>query len=131
MRDRVWIHAGLLLFLGLFTYPVWHGLAAHTNSKPPALVLPAKAKQCVAPLSYMRSDHMKLLMDWRYQVVRDNSWQYVSYNGTAYEKNLTGTCLNCHNQEKFCQRCHTYVGIRTPYCWSCHIDPALLKRSAQ
>jgi [DsrC]-trisulfide reductase subunit J len=131
MRDRVWITAGLLVFLGLVTYPVWHGLAANTTSKPPALVLPAHEKECVAPLSYMRASHMKLLVEWRQEVVRDNQWKYVAYNGKVYDISLVGTCLKCHDRQEFCERCHTYAGVRTPDCWSCHVDPTLAERSAR
>ena len=131
MRDRIWIIAGLLVFLGFITYPVWHDLAAHTTSTPPDLVLPANEKQCVAPVSYMRASHMRLLLDWREQVVRENKSKYVAFNRKVYDMSLTKTCLKCHDQEKFCVRCHDYAGVRTPYCWNCHLDPAQVKRSAQ
>jgi hypothetical protein len=131
MRDRVWIIAGLCLFLGAVTYPVWHGLEADTTSKLPDLVLPAHEKQCVAPLSYMRTSHMKLLLDWRYSVVREDKSKYVAFNGKVYDMNLTGTCLKCHEKKNFCDRCHAYAGVRTPYCWECHVDSALAQRSAQ
>ncbi|MEJ2009959.1 MAG: sulfate reduction electron transfer complex DsrMKJOP subunit DsrJ [Acidobacteriota bacterium] len=131
MRDRVWIIAGLFLFLGLVTYPVWHNLVAHTSPKPPQLVLPANEKQCVAPVNYMRSSHMKLLLQWRQEVVREDKSKYVAFNGKVYNMSLSGTCLKCHNQQEFCVRCHTYAGVRTPYCWNCHLDPAQVKRSAR
>ena len=131
MRDKVCIFAGLLLFLGAVTYPVWHGLKAHATTKPPALALPANAKQCVAPVSYMRASHMQLLLDWRESVVRDNNWKYVSFDGKVYNKSLTGTCLGCHSERQFCESCHTYVGVQTPYCWNCHVDPGQRHGSAQ
>ncbi len=131
MRDKLWIIAGLFLFLGFFSYPAWRGLAERTTPKPPDLVMPAHAKQCVAPLKYMQSSHMKLLMQWRRDVVLHNQYKYVSYTGKVYNISLTGTCLSCHQRKTFCARCHNYVGIRTPNCWSCHVDPALANRSAQ
>lgn len=131
MRDRVYIIAGLFLFLGFVTYPAWHDLVAHTTSKPPVLVMPAHEKQCVAPLNYMRTSHMKLLLEWRKEVVREDKTKYVSFNGKVYNMSLSGTCLSCHNQKEFCTRCHDYVGVRTPYCWNCHLDPAQIKRSAR
>ncbi len=131
MRDKVWIIAGLLLFLGLVTYPAWHDLVAGTTAKPPQLVLPANQKQCVAPLSYMRTSHMKLLLQWRRSVVRDGQTKYVAFDGKVYNMKLSGTCLRCHSQQEFCTRCHNYVGVRTPYCWNCHLDPAQVKRSAR
>ena len=33
MRDRGVIYTGLLIFLGLMTFPVWHDLAAGTTSR--------------------------------------------------------------------------------------------------
>lgn len=131
MRDRFWILAGLLVFLGLVTYPVWHDLVAHTTSRPPDLVLPAHEKQCVAPVEYMRTSHMKLLLEWRREVVREDKSKYVAFDGKVYDMSLTGTCLKCHDREKFCVRCHEYAGVRTPYCWNCHLDPAQIKRSAR
>jgi [DsrC]-trisulfide reductase subunit J len=131
MRDRLWIIAGLFLFLGLITYPAWHDLAARTTSKGPDLVLPANEKDCVAPVSYMRTSHMKLLLTWRDEVVRHDQHTYTSFDGKVYSMSLSGTCLRCHNKERFCDRCHSYVGVSTPYCWNCHVDPALAQRSAR
>jgi hypothetical protein len=131
MRDKLWIIAGLFLFLGFVTYPMWHDLVAHTASRPPQLVLPANEKQCVAPVSYMRTSHMKLLLDWRESVVREDKQKYVAFNGKVYDMSLTKTCLKCHDREQFCVRCHDYAGVRTPYCWDCHLDPAQVKRSAR
>lgn len=131
MRDRVWIITGLLVFLGLITYPVWHNLSAHTTSKGPDLVLPAREKDCVAPVDYMKASHMKLLLSWRDDVVRRNERAFTAFDGKIYNKSLSGTCLNCHNKQEFCDRCHSYVGVSTPYCWNCHVDPALAERSAR
>ncbi len=43
---------------------------------------------------------------------------------------LTGTCLTgCHtNKADFCDRCHNYAGVSV-YCWECHVDPKLARRS--
>lgn len=130
MNDRVWIIGGLVLFLALMTYPVWHDLAAHTTSKGPNLVLPAGEKECVAPVSTMRTSHMQLLLTWRDDVVRNDDWNYHAFNGKTYPISLSGTCLRCHNKEQFCDRCHNYVGVSTPPCWECHVDPAQVRRSA-
>jgi hypothetical protein len=130
MRDKVWIVCGLLLFLGLITYPAWHNLAAHTTSKGPHLVLPAHEKDCVAPVSYMRTSHMKLLLTWRDEVVRQGRQRYTAFDGKVHDMSLSGTCLRCHSKREFCDRCHSYTGVSTPYCWNCHVDPALARRSA-
>ena len=122
MRDRPLIVAGLLLFLGGFSFPLWHGLAKTTPPTAPAIQLPVAQKQCVAPLAYMRSSHMRLLIDWREQVVRQDQRQYHAFNGKVYDKSLTRTCLEqCHTDKaKFCDRCHTYAGVSGPYCFDCH-----------
>lgn len=131
MRDKLWIITGLFLFLCLITYPAWRNLAAHTTPKGPDLVLPKNEKDCVAPVSYMRTSHMKLLLNWRDEVVRQDQHSYTAFDGKVYNVSLSGTCLSCHNKEKFCDRCHSYVGVSTPYCWNCHVDPALAQRSAR
>ena len=133
MRDRGVIYSGLLIFLGLITFPVWHDLAAGTTSRGPEPILPAQEKQCVAALSYMRTSHMHLLMDWRDAVVRHNVHSFKAFNGKTYTMSLTGTCLSagCHaNKADFCDRCHNYAAVSV-YCWDCHVDPKLVGRSAK
>jgi hypothetical protein len=126
MRDRFLIFCGLFLFLALFTYPVWHGIAAHTSTREPELKLPANQTSCVAPLSYMRTAHMQLLIQWRDGAVREHHLRYTAYDGKSYKVSLTNTCLGqCHgSKQQFCDRCHQYAGISTPYCWDCHQDVA-------
>ena len=131
MRDRVWIITGLLVFLGLITYPAWHSLAARTTSKGPDLVLPRHEKECVAPVSTMKTSHMKLLLDWQDAVVRHDQHTYTAPDGKVYNMSLSGTCLRCHNKKEFCDRCHSYVGVSSPNCWNCHVDPAQAERSAR
>ncbi len=123
MRDRGAIFAGLVVFLALATYPIWSGLAGGGKGEPPELVLPAEGGKCLAATAYMRTDHMKLLMDWRDDVVRRDDRVFVADDGRHFEKSLSGTCMSCHaNKESFCDRCHDYVGV-TPYCWDCHVAP--------
>jgi hypothetical protein len=130
MRDRPQILVGLLIFVGLFTFPVWHAQAVKTSPGAPDVKLPAHEKQCVAPLAYMRDSHMQLLVDWREGVVRNGQRQFTAFNGKVYDKSLTRTCLaQCHtNKAEFCDRCHTYAGVSTPYCWDCHNDSRLAAR---
>ena len=63
MRDRPQIFAGLLIFVGLFTFPLWYAHAGKTSAAAPDIKLPAQEKQCVAPLNYMRNSHMQLLVE--------------------------------------------------------------------
>jgi hypothetical protein len=123
MRDRGPILVGLIVFLALVTFPIWFDLAAGTGAGPPELLLPPEGGECVAETSFMRTEHMQLLTEWRDEVVRDNDRIYTAGNGRRYYKSLSGTCMSCHaDKEKFCDRCHDYVGT-TPYCWDCHVAP--------
>ncbi len=125
MRDSGYIFTGLVVFLGLITFPVWYNVAAGKTSKAPDLKLPAAAKQCVMPVEYMKTSHMELLMNWRDQVVRQRQRSFTSPDGKVYNMSLSKTCLGqCHdNKAEFCDRCHNYVGVKGPYCWDCHVDP--------
>jgi hypothetical protein len=115
MRDRLWIIAGLALFVAAVTAPFWSvRTSAKDLSKVPDLALPANQKQCVAPAGTMRAAHMQLLVSWREDVVRRGDREYVAFNGKVYEKSLTKTCLGCHSKEQFCDRCHTYAGVSGP-----------------
>jgi hypothetical protein len=132
MRDRGLIYSGLAVFLMLMTLPAWHNLAAGVTAKGPVLRLPVNEKQCVAPVEYMRTSHMKLLIDWRETVVRSESRGFTALNGQHYKMSLTPTCLEqCHGAKKdFCDRCHDYAAVSPP-CWSCHQDSQPLLRSAK
>ena len=131
MRDRSVIYTGLVFFLGLVTFPVWHDLAAGTSSRGPQPVLPTNEKQCVAPLGYMRTSHMQMLMDWRDAVVRHGLHSFKAFNGKTYTMDLTGTCFSCHtNKAEFCDRCHNYAAVSVQ-CWDCHVEPKLVLRSSQ
>jgi hypothetical protein len=124
MRDRLWIIAGLVLLVAGVTTPFWSARTAPKNlAKLPDLTLPANQKECVAPVSYMRSSHMQLLLSWREDAVRHGQRQYVAFNGKVYDKSLTRTCMGCHNKAEFCDRCHAYSGVSQPYCWNCHVQP--------
>jgi hypothetical protein len=136
MRDRIWIYAGLAVFVAVVTVPFWTShTAARTAPKDlgkvPDLILPANEKQCVAPAATMRAEHMRLLVRWREDVVRRDDRRYVAFNGKVYEKSLTKTCLGCHSKKQFCDSCHSYAGVSKPDCWNCHSEPqSTLARSA-
>ncbi|MCW5977135.1 MAG: sulfate reduction electron transfer complex DsrMKJOP subunit DsrJ [Bryobacteraceae bacterium] len=132
MRDRGWIYSGLGLFLILVTYPFWQNLRAGVTSKGPDLRRPAEAKQCVMPVSYMRTSHMDLLASWRENAVRDGVRTFQSADGQTYNVSLSGTCITqCHaSKEEFCDRCHNYASVSN-YCWDCHVDPRQAHGSAR
>jgi hypothetical protein len=124
MNDRPIIMAGLLVFLGAVTFPVWYNVAVGTARRAPALKLPATERACVAPRDFMRTSHMALLVTWRDDVVRRGSRVWTAQDGRRYDKNLTGTCLRCHSSKTdFCDRCHDYAGV-APVCGDCHVMTA-------
>ncbi len=124
MYDGGKIITGLVIFLGLITFPLWYNEArGEAAAAVPKLKLPAEAKQCVAPADYMRSSHMQMLNNWRTQVVRDGNRIYEASDGKMYRMSLSSTCLKCHsNRVEFCDQCHNYVGVSV-YCWNCHVTP--------
>ncbi len=129
MRDRGLIIGGLILFLGVISLPVWYNAAAGTLAKAPDLKLPTQEKNCVAPVEYMRTSHMDLLITWRDQAVRQNDRTFKAFDGKTYTIGLSQTCLKCHaSKADFCDRCHDYAGVQLP-CWNCHVDPQHLQRS--
>ncbi len=69
MYDTGKIITGLIIFTGLMTYPIWRGVAGNV----PKLEKPTISRDCVAPIQYMRTSHMKLLDEWRDEVLRDGN----------------------------------------------------------
>jgi hypothetical protein len=123
MYDTGKIITGLIIFLCLITFPLWYDAITGKAATKPELKIVTKEKQCVEATPYMRNSHMKLLIQWRDQVVRQNMRLYKGIGGKTYTMSLTNTCLNCHsNKQQFCDQCHNYVGV-TPTCWNCHIIP--------
>jgi hypothetical protein len=127
MYDAGKIIPGMVIFLGLVSFPLWwsHGKSA----PPPELSLNTPAiqrlaeKRCVEPTPYMRANHMEFLNTWRNVVVRQGDRIYRASSGKEYAMSLSETCLGCHsNKEQFCDRCHNYEGVK-PTCWSCHNVP--------
>ncbi|HQT91730.1 MAG TPA: sulfate reduction electron transfer complex DsrMKJOP subunit DsrJ, partial [Candidatus Kryptobacter bacterium] len=109
MYDSGKIIAGLIIFVGLFTSPFWYDTSNGKALERPQLVLPSNPNQqvCVADSTFMRCDHMVLLNDWRYQVVREGKTDYMSNTGREFEMRYTKTCLGCHpNTSQFCDQCH-------------------------
>lgn len=127
MNDKKWIMLGLVIFVGLFSFPLWYNLLIKGGSAAPApqIVLTAKAqaaKECVLPTEYMKANHMQVLDLWRHSVVRNAKREFVNPEGKTFNMSLSNTCLDCHsNKAEFCDRCHNYASVR-PYCWDCHIE---------
>lgn len=128
MRDRTLILIGLAVFIGLISFPAWYDSASGTSSAAPELQKAVKGTSCIYPTEYMRTSHMKVLLEWRDQVVRHGK-RLVTIGGKTYKMSLTGTCLDCHASKKdFCDKCHEYADVN-PYCWNCHVDPALANKT--
>ena len=120
MYDAGKIIIGLIIFVVLFTSPIWINLAGGASSAEPELEK-AKGTDCVLPASEMKARHMDLLNQWRDDVVRRGERIHVAPNGRKYNMSLSKTCLDCHaSKANFCDRCHSYLAV-DPYCWSCHI----------
>jgi hypothetical protein len=117
------ISVGVVIFLIAATSPFWinFGKAAPV----PELILTEKAKaakSCVRPKADIKTEHMKILDDWRNTVVREGKGTFINSEGKEFKMSLSNTCLSCHsNKAEFCDRCHNYASV-TPYCWDCHID---------
>jgi hypothetical protein len=121
MYDSGKIIPGLIIFVLFITFPIWynHGDAGAA----PKPELPTTAKKCVKSLAEMRANHMKLLNEWRDEVIRTGDREFFEIEGKQYQKSLQNTCMKCHaNKKKFCDTCHTYASV-SPYCWDCHLAP--------
>jgi hypothetical protein len=122
---------GLLIFLVLVTLPLWYNMGKAAPPPEPKIDTPViqkmAQKQCVLPKADMRTEHMKLLNDWRTWAVRDGKRLYVAADGKQYSISLQNECMKCHsNKTEFCDKCHNYAGLTpnsVPYCWTCHIPP--------
>jgi hypothetical protein len=124
MYDVGKIITGLIIGLGLLLFPVYYNAGKAAKAPDPVLTDKAKAaKQCIEPKAFMKTEHMKMLDEWRQEVVRDADRYYKSTPGKRYYKSLQVTCMDCHsNKSKFCDQCHNYMGV-APFCWDCHIAP--------
>jgi hypothetical protein len=121
------IAIGLAVFLVIFTIAFWKNLGQAVPPPSPQLETPAITKlpeqdrQCVESLDFMREKHMRLLVNWREQVVRTGDRYYTNSEGKKYLASLSNTCMECHtNKSQFCDVCHNYVAV-APNCWGCHL----------
>ncbi len=128
--DGRYVISGLIVFIALATFPVWFNRGKVSPSPEPKLDTPAilemVQKKCVLAKDEMRIGHMRLLDQWRTEVVRNGRRIYTGMDGKIHEMSFQNECLKCHsNKTTFCDTCHRYVGLSssTPYCWTCHIAP--------
>ena len=104
MNDKKWIVLGLIIFLGLFSFPLWYNLMIKVGKAAPApeVVLTAKAKaaeKCVMSTEYMKAEHMQLLDLWRHSVVRNAKREFVNPEGKTFNMSLSNTCSGLSFQQ--------------------------------
>ena len=113
---------GIAILVVLFTAPFWVSWFSKPYTKTD-VVLPQNEKNCIEDVEFMRSQHMRLLNEWRDQALRHENRFYVAKDGKKWAISLQNTCLSCHNNYKdFCNKCHVANSV-DPYCWTCHIIP--------
>jgi hypothetical protein len=128
MYDRWKIIIGIIIFIGIATFPILYDIGKASVPPPePKINTPEiqkmAEKKCIESKSYMQTEHMVMLNNWRDLVVRDADRIYIASDGKEYAMSLQNTCMRCHsNKKEFCDECHNYVEV-TPYCWDCHIAP--------
>jgi len=128
MYDENKIIPIILVFVILVTFPLWYNLGKAIAKPDPKIDTPViqqlPEKKCIEPKEAMKTTHMKILDEWRHDVVRgDYKRQYTSTNGKVFEKSLQNGCMKCHsNKTQFCDQCHNYMQVK-PFCWDCHIAP--------
>jgi len=122
------VFIGIVVFCLLVGFPFLYnrGKAAKVPeaelNTPVIQAMPEEERTCIESREYIRDNHMKLLDEWRDEVVREAKGDYVAPTKKRYTISLQKTCLRCHsNYDSFCDRCHAYTGIK-PYCWDCHLD---------
>jgi len=128
MYDGWKVIIGIIIFIGIATFPFLYDIGKASVPPPePKIDTPEiqkmVEKKCVESKSFMKTEHMVMLNDWRDSVVRNGNRLYIATNGKEYAMSLQNTCMRCHsNKKKFCDECHNYVAV-IPYCWDCHIEP--------
>ena len=65
MYDGNKIIPGLIIFLGIMTYPLWHNTVSGKTGYIPKPKAPADQKECIEPKAFIRVNHKALLEDWR------------------------------------------------------------------
>ena len=114
------ITAALLLLVQL-------PLAARGEERAPMTSAPAiphgKGERCIADRDVMRRDHMRMLLSYRHQAVRDGAHQpqhgiddCVSCHAV---KGADGGSVGIDSPQHFCRVCHDYAAVRID-CFECH-----------
>lgn len=120
---------GLVLFVVVMLIATFYNVSMGKAGQAPVMDKPSNSKSCIKPTQWMRENHMKLLDDWREEVVREGKRGHVEIEGVRYEKSLTAGCMRCHQSKaRFCDRCHQWAGVTRVgtqlECFTCHIQTA-------
>ena len=102
-------------------------LAAFAQERAPmtsAPVIPhGWGERCIADRDVMRRDHMRMLLRYRHQVVREGAHQpqhgiedCVSCHAV---KGVDGGPVSIDSPQHFCRVCHDYAAVRID-CFECH-----------
>ena len=125
LSKRVWKWAvGILvvLLLSVGAYAASNAADKVGRTAKPEIVIDRSKSgdKCVEETSYMRKNHMKLLMHQRDETV---------HKGIRTKEHSLQNCIACHastkdnnvlgSNEHFCQGCHTYAAVKLD-CWECH-----------
>jgi len=95
MYDKGKIIPGLIVFVGLVTFPIWYGFGKAGHLPNPEK--PINAKECVESVSVMRTSHMVMLNEWRDDIVRAKGPRHgKTEDGTEYVRSLQKGCMKCH-----------------------------------
>ena len=96
---------------------------AQSIASGPQFTLPKDATSCVRDTSFMRRNHMNLLLHNRDETM---------HNGIRTKKESLQGCINCHvtkdeagkaikvsDPKHFCAACHEYAAVKLD-CFECH-----------
>lgn len=125
LSHRMWKWAAgtlVVLLLSVGAYAASNAADKLGRTAKPEIVIDRSKSgdKCVEETSYMRKNHMKLLMHQRDETV---------HKGIRTKEHSLQNCIACHastkdnnvlgSNEHFCQGCHTYAAVKLD-CWECH-----------
>ena len=117
MTNRLYL-VQVAVFVSLF-----FSLVAVAGTPKPDIPKAAKGEQCVEETSFMRKNHMELLLHQRDKTVHE---------GIRTKKHSLKECFTCHvvkdasnkpvtvkDPKHFCRECHDYAAVKVD-CFQCH-----------
>ena len=125
LSHRMWKWAAgtlAVLLLSVGAYAASNAVDKLGRTAKPEIVIDRSksGEKCVEETSYMRKNHMKLLMHQRDETM---------HKGIRTKEHSLQNCIACHastkdnnvlgSNEHFCQGCHTYAAVKLD-CWECH-----------